>query len=76
MPYEHKTEMRFARLICFECIEMAEEYGHHGEDNGEKFLTRQQYDQQMDNPDKPWRCPDCKCYPCDFDDEYWELPIK
>lgn len=63
----HRTIEKYVRLFCSECYEM---FG-----NGEKFLTQEQYNQQM-SVDKPWRCPDCKCYPCDFDDDYWELPLE
>jgi hypothetical protein len=56
--------VKYVRLICFECRDMGLNY--------EKFLTKEQYTQQMSNPDRGWRCPDCKTYPCGFDDDYWE----
>ena len=57
-----KTNEKFARIECVEC--------------GPQFLTTQQYDQQMENPHKGWRCPQCHCYPCYWDDDYFELPLK
>lgn len=54
--------IKYVRIICYEC-----------DPNGaEKFLTREVYNQQMRDANRGWRCPDCHCYPCDFDDNYWE----
>ena len=79
MEYTYKTTEKYARIICYECIEMARD-GWFGEENreynGEKFLTREQYSKQMEDPNRGWRCPDCRCYPCDWDDDYWELPLR
>jgi len=36
------------------------------------YLTQEQYDKQMSNPDKGWACPKCGCHPCDFDDDNYE----
>lgn len=68
--YTHKTKEKFVRLYCVECTEF------NPEDTGEKFLTEKQYEEQLNNPNKEWQCPRCNCYPCWFDDEYFELPIK
>jgi len=50
---------KYARIYCFHCKE-------------QKYLTKGQYNYQMDNPDNTWHCPDCGDYGCDFDDDYWE----
>jgi rubredoxin len=36
------------------------------EDCGISELTNLQYDKQMKQADKPWRCPNCGMYPVDF----------
>lgn len=60
-------DSRYARLLCQECIELSE-----GKDNGERYLSRHEYNRQMDNPSKGWQCPICGTYPCTFDDDYFE----
>ena len=60
-------KFKYARLICFKCKEL---FG-----DGERFLTVEQYNHQMNEPDKTWRCPSCKCYDCHFDDFYWEKNV-
>lgn len=56
--------VKYVRLICYECKK-------HGL-TSVKYLTKEQYNYQMNNPNKTWRCPDCGTYDCSFDDEYWE----
>ncbi len=72
MSATHKTRDRFARLICFEC-DVGDGEIH---DNGERFLSAETYARQLGKPDKGWSCPACGCYPCEFDDEYFELPLQ
>jgi DNA-directed RNA polymerase subunit RPC12/RpoP len=61
--------IKYARLICHECWEMF------GFESRLKYITKENYDKQMMQPDKGWRCPDCHTYPCDFDDDYWESNV-
>lgn len=49
---------KYAKIVCEEC--------------GPQFLTEDQYDKQMEDSSKGWRCPQCNCYPCNWDDEYFE----
>jgi hypothetical protein len=42
----------------------------HG-DCGQVLLTKEQYDQQMQNANRPWLCPNCG-NSADFDDTYFE----
>lgn len=49
---------KYAKVVC--------------EEHGEQYLTEAQYDKAMSEPSKGWRCPVCNCYPCVFDDEYFE----
>lgn len=51
-------DKQYAKIICEEC--------------GPKFLTEKQYEAGLNEPHKGWRCPQCNCYPCDFDDLYFE----
>lgn len=46
-----------------------EDFGSCGKSS---YLTKQQYLDQMKNPDRGWQCPVCRCYPCDFDDKNFE----
>lgn len=36
------------------------------------YLTKNQYMQQLGNPNKGWSCPQCGCYPCEWDDANYE----
>lgn len=36
------------------------------------YLTEEQYTEQMENPNRGWKCPQCGCYPCDWDDTNFE----
>lgn len=36
------------------------------------YLTEEQYNQQLSDPNKGWRCPQCHCYPCNWDDAHNE----
>lgn len=61
--------IKYARLICYECWE------RFGIGSRYKYITKENYDLQMKDPNIGWRCPDCKTYPCAFDDEYWEKNV-
>lgn len=52
---------KFARVKC--------------DEHGWQYLSEDQYDRQLDDPNKGWRCPVCNCYPCEWDDEYFERNI-
>lgn len=39
---------------------------------GPVFLTQDEYRRQMMDADRGWRCPRCRCYPQQFDDEWYE----
>jgi hypothetical protein len=43
------------------------EAGNHGL----VYLTEEEYDRQMSNPDATWRCPLCR-YEADWDDDNYE----
>lgn len=47
----------YARVVCVNC--------------GPKPLTEEQYTDQISNPWKTWRCPNCND-DADFDDTYFE----
>lgn len=70
MNYTYRTLEKYARIVCTECQDLSE-----GKDNGERFLSQEQYSIQLADPNRGWRCPYCHCYPCDFDDDYIELPL-
>lgn len=40
------------------------------------YLTEEEYNQQITNPDIGWRCPKCNCHPCSWDDKNYEDSIK
>lgn len=40
------------------------------------FLTKEQYMNQMMNPNKGWQCPQCGIYPCDWDDKNYDDYIE
>lgn len=54
--------IKYARLFCDEC-------------ECESFLTKEQYDEEMNNPNAMWRCRNCGTRGANFDDEYWEANI-
>lgn len=43
---------------------------------GPIFLTEAEYRRQMMDPDRGWRCPICRCYPQEFDDEWYETFLQ
>lgn len=36
------------------------------------YLTEAEYEAQLSDGDKGWRCPNCRCYPCEWDDANFE----
>lgn len=73
-----RTLDRYARIICDECVDLARACGNTEPRSvlGEKFLNQAQYNLQMRDANRGWRCPDCRCYPCAWDDDYFELPLQ
>ena len=66
-----RTKEKFARIVCPECIEVSG-----GNCSGVRYLSKEEYDRQMDDPHVGWRCPVCRTYPCIFDDDYFERPYE
>lgn len=64
---ETQEDTKYAMINCDECVELSK-----GQDTGNKYLSKSEYDRQMANPNKGWQCPVCKTYPCTFDDDYFE----
>ncbi len=61
MTPESNETNAVARIICEDC--------------GPQFLNEAEYLAQMDRPNVGWRCPACRCYPCEFDDEFFEAKM-
>lgn len=40
------------------------------------YLTKEQYLKQMSNPNRGWQCPQCGCYPCNWDDENYDEAME
>lgn len=62
----YRTNDKFAKLWC-KC---------YGEVKKHYYISLRNYDLQMSQPNKGWRCPKCGTYPCVFDDAFFELPYK
>lgn len=54
--------IEYARLYCSNC-------------NRHCYLTKEEYDVEMNQPDYTWRCKNCGQRDCDFDDDYWEKNV-
>jgi len=71
MKTTHKTRDQFARIICVNCHAFSED----NPVDEVSYLSIAEYERQMLDPNRGWRCLACGCYPCEFDDEYFELPL-
>lgn len=40
------------------------------------YLTREQYDKQMSNPNARWKCPACGACPVEWDDDNYEEAME
>lgn len=51
---------------------MLDSQGH----DGISYLSVDEYTKQITDCNRGWRCLTCGVYPCEFDDDYFDLPLS
>lgn len=74
-----RTHDKFAKLFCYRCRDIdLDRFGDPigAAHSGIKYLTKKEYEDQINGSNLGWECPHCGCTTCSFDNKYFELLVE